>query len=76
MTNLQKFGDTAHGVYCYIWGASLVHVRGRGRQIRGKLMVTHGAGGRFGDVDETLIKGGVLYLEHLRRRTSSDRSKQ
>jgi hypothetical protein len=28
------------------------------------------------DALETLTKGGVLYLEHLRRRTSSDRSKQ
>jgi hypothetical protein len=28
------------------------------------------------DALETLTKSGALYLEHLRRRTSSDRSKQ
>jgi hypothetical protein len=37
-----------------------------------KLMVTHGAGGRFGGV----AQDGVLYVDHVLRRTASDRSKQ
>jgi hypothetical protein len=43
-----------------------------GGKFGGKLMVTHGAGGPL----VALPRGGVLYVDHVRRRTSSDRSKQ
>jgi hypothetical protein len=43
-----------------------------GGKLEAKLIVTHGAGGRFGGV----TKGGALYGVHVQRRISSDGSKQ